>query len=62
MFKLLITCRCSLTKSLDDIFDECADYMHEIMKKNEAKYSQVVDPEQTADVLGVSSVMTQDKR
>jgi arginyl-tRNA synthetase len=32
------------------------------MKKNEAKYSQVVDPEQTADVLGVSSVMTQDKR
>lgn len=34
--------------------------MHEVMRKNEAKYSQVEDPEGTADTLGISSVMTQD--
>lgn len=34
--------------------------MHETMKKNEEKYSQVKDPVATADVLGISSVMVQD--
>lgn len=34
--------------------------MHEVMRKNEAKYAQVEDPEGTADTLGISSVMTQD--
>jgi len=48
------------TKSLDDIFNDCADHMHETMKKNEAKYSQIIDTEHTADMLGISSVMTQD--
>ncbi|KAI0008340.1 arginyl-tRNA synthetase [Xylariaceae sp. FL0662B] len=47
-------------KFLDDILKDCADHMHEVMRKNEAKYSQVEDPEHTADTLGISSVMTQD--
>ncbi|KAI1134619.1 arginyl-tRNA synthetase [Hypoxylon sp. FL0543] len=47
-------------KFLDDILRDCADHMHEVMRKNEAKYSQVEDPEGTADTLGISSVMTQD--
>jgi len=29
--------------------------MHETMKKNEDKYSQVDDPAKTADILGISS-------
>ncbi|KAI1469051.1 arginyl-tRNA synthetase [Daldinia caldariorum] len=47
-------------KFLDDILRDCADHMHEVMRKNEAKYAQVEDPEGTADTLGISSVMTQD--
>ncbi|KAI2607745.1 arginyl-tRNA synthetase [Hypoxylon fragiforme] len=47
-------------KFLDDILRDCADHMHDVMRKNEAKYSQVEDPEGTADTLGISSVMTQD--
>ncbi|XDG06420.1 hypothetical protein ABKA04_006035 [Annulohypoxylon sp. FPYF3050] len=47
-------------KFLDDILKDCADHMHEVMRKNDAKYSQVEDPEGTADTLGISSVMTQD--
>ncbi|KAI1204192.1 arginyl-tRNA synthetase [Annulohypoxylon truncatum] len=47
-------------KFLDDILRDCADHMHEVMRKNDAKYSQVEDPEGTADTLGISSVMTQD--
>ncbi|KAI1099807.1 arginyl-tRNA synthetase [Jackrogersella minutella] len=47
-------------KFLDDILKDCADHMHEVMRKNEAKYSQVEDPVGTADTLGISSVMTQD--
>jgi arginyl-tRNA synthetase len=34
--------------------------MHEVMKKNETKYSQVANPEETADTLGITSVMVQD--
>ena len=45
---------------LDDILRDVGDKMHEVMKKNEAKYQQVVDPEKTADILGISSVMVQD--
>ncbi|OTA98133.1 hypothetical protein M426DRAFT_70372 [Hypoxylon sp. CI-4A] len=47
-------------KFLDDILKDCADHMHDVMRKNEAKYSQVEDPVGTADTLGISSVMTQD--
>ncbi|KAG8412430.1 arginyl-tRNA synthetase [Metarhizium acridum] len=47
-------------KFLDDILKDCADHMHETMKKNEEKYAQVEDPDATADTLGISSVMVQD--
>ncbi|KAK1966187.1 arginyl-tRNA synthetase [Colletotrichum sublineola] len=47
-------------KFLDDILRDVGDKMHEVMKKNEAKYSQVENPEATADILGISSVMVQD--
>ncbi|KAL2880336.1 arginyl-tRNA synthetase [Colletotrichum sp. CLE4] len=47
-------------KFLDDILRDVGDKMHEVMKKNEAKYSQVAEPEATADILGISSVMVQD--
>lgn len=47
-------------KFLDDILRDVAEKMHETMKKNENKYSQVADPEGTADTLGISSVMAQD--
>ncbi|KAK4225067.1 arginyl-tRNA synthetase [Podospora fimiseda] len=47
-------------KFLDDILRDVADKMHETMRKNETKYSQVENPEATADVLGISSVMVQD--
>ncbi|KAH7326735.1 arginyl-tRNA synthetase [Stachybotrys elegans] len=47
-------------KFLDDILRDCADHMHEVMKKNEEKYKQVEDPVGTADILGISSVMVQD--
>jgi len=47
-------------KFLDDILRDVADKMHETMRKNDDKYAQVADPEATADVLGISSVMCQD--
>lgn len=45
---------------LDDVLRDVGEKMHEVMKTNEAKYAQVSDPERTADVLGISSVMVQD--
>lgn len=47
-------------KFLDDILRDVADHMHEVMKKNEDKYSQVEDPEKISDLLGISAVMVQD--
>ncbi|ATY61415.1 arginyl-tRNA synthetase [Cordyceps militaris] len=47
-------------KFLNDILRDVGDHMHDVMKKNEDKYSQVEDPEQIADKLGISSVMVQD--
>jgi arginyl-tRNA synthetase len=47
-------------KFLDDILRDVGEKMHEVMKKNEDKYSQIEDPVATADVLGISSVMVQD--
>ncbi|RMZ70184.1 hypothetical protein GMOD_00000244 [Pyrenophora seminiperda CCB06] len=45
---------------LDDVLKDVGEKMHEVMRKNETKYAQVADPERTADVLGISSVMVQD--
>ncbi|KAA8644031.1 arginine--tRNA ligase [Aspergillus tanneri] len=47
-------------KFLDDILRDVADKMHEVMKKNTEKYEQVENPVQTADILGITSVMVQD--
>lgn len=47
-------------KFLDDILRDVGDKMHEVMKTNEEKYSQVDNPAATADILGISSVMVQD--
>ncbi|KAF2004111.1 putative Arginyl-tRNA synthetase, cytoplasmic [Amniculicola lignicola CBS 123094] len=45
---------------LDDVLKDVGEKMHDVMRKNEAKYAQVLDPEKTADILGISSVMVQD--
>jgi arginyl-tRNA synthetase len=37
-----------------------ADKIHEVMKKNDAKYKQVDNPKETADILEISSLMFQD--
>lgn len=45
---------------LDTILEETKNAMHEVMKKNEAKYSQVQNPEEIADLVGMSAVLIQD--
>jgi arginyl-tRNA synthetase len=45
---------------LDSILNDVGEKMHEVMRKNEAKYEQVENPEQVADILGISAVMVQD--
>lgn len=47
-------------KFLDDILRDVGEKMHEVMKKNEEKYQQIEEPEKTADILGITSVMVQD--
>ncbi|KAJ5720726.1 Arginine--tRNA ligase cytoplasmic [Penicillium malachiteum] len=47
-------------KFLDDILRDVGDKMHEVMKSNEVKYSQVENPVETADTLGITAVMVQD--
>ncbi len=49
-------------KFLDDILRDVGEKMHEVMKKNEKKYEQVANPEQTADTLGITAVMVQDMK
>ncbi|KAK6463660.1 arginyl-tRNA synthetase [Scheffersomyces coipomensis] len=45
---------------LDNILQETKEKMHEVMKKNEAKYAQIEDPDKIADLVGISAVMIQD--
>ena len=45
---------------LDRILDETKEHMHEVMRKNEAKYAQLEDPEGTADIVGMTAVKIQD--
>ena len=47
-------------KFLDDILRDVGEKMHEVMQKNQSKYEQIEDPEQTADTLGITAVMVQD--
>lgn len=52
--------RRSTVRFLDDTLRDTAETMHEVMRKNYAKYAQVEDPKKTADVLGISAVSVQD--
>lgn len=45
---------------LQDILDHVKEEMHLVMRKNENKYAQILDPERVADVVGISSIMIQD--
>ncbi|KAK4561272.1 arginyl-tRNA synthetase [Recurvomyces mirabilis] len=46
--------------SLADSLDSAKDFMHDVMRKNEEKYEQVVNPAETADTLAISAIMVQD--
>lgn len=52
--------RLGTVRLLGDILDECGSAMHEVMRRNETKYSQVEDPDKVADVVGMTAVMAQD--
>ncbi|CAI2176739.1 3652_t:CDS:2 [Funneliformis geosporum] len=45
---------------LDDILEQTKESMHEVMRQNEKKYSQIDNPDQVADIIGISAVMIQD--
>ncbi|KAK9459014.1 uncharacterized protein V1516DRAFT_693085 [Lipomyces oligophaga] len=45
---------------LDTILQETQQAMHDVMKKNEAKYEQIDNPDEVADLVGISAVMIQD--
>ncbi|KAK2768236.1 hypothetical protein FQN54_000088 [Arachnomyces sp. PD_36] len=52
--------RLGTVKLLSDILNECGSAMHEVMRTNEKKYSQVENPDAVADTLGITAVMVQD--
>ncbi|KAI0244512.1 arginyl-tRNA synthetase [Massospora cicadina] len=45
---------------LDDILKEAKETMHAVMQKNELRYRQVKNPEEVADLIGISAVVVQD--
>jgi arginyl-tRNA synthetase len=45
---------------LEDILNEAKRCMHEVMQRNQEKYSQVEDPESVSDIVGLSAVLIQD--
>ena len=47
-------------KFLNDILEAAAETMMEQMKRNEAKFALIEDPDRCADVLGMSAVKIQD--
>jgi arginyl-tRNA synthetase len=49
-------------KFLDDIIKDVSEYMHEVMKKNDAKYRQVSNPEEVSETLGITAIMVQDMK
>ncbi|KAJ2712515.1 arginyl-tRNA synthetase [Coemansia spiralis] len=44
---------------LDEVLDKCASQMHDNMQMNYETYEKVINPEHTADVLGMSAVFIQ---
>lgn len=47
---------------LGDVLNDVGEAMHTTMRSNEAKYTQVENPDKVADTLGISSIMIQDMR
>ncbi|KAI9671664.1 MAG: hypothetical protein M1831_003192 [Alyxoria varia] len=47
-------------KFLADVLDDVQSAMHLVMRGNATKYSQVDNPEETADHIGISSILVQD--
>lgn len=45
---------------LEDILQEAANVMHEVMQRNPEKYAQIEDPAKVADIVGMSAVTAQD--
>jgi arginyl-tRNA synthetase len=45
---------------LEDILDTARDTNLEIMRKNEGKFAEVLNPEETADIIGISATFIQD--
>lgn len=45
-----------------DILDQSSEAMHNVMRRNVAKYAEVPDPAAVADIVGISAVMVQDMR
>ncbi|KAJ1822186.1 arginyl-tRNA synthetase [Coemansia sp. RSA 2599] len=45
---------------LDEMLRDSKENMHSVMRKKEAKYVQVEDPEYVADKLGISAIVVQD--
>lgn len=45
---------------LQDILDQAQETMHGVMQQNETKYSQIEQPEEVADHVGLSAVIVQD--
>ncbi|KAK2873796.1 hypothetical protein FQN49_002059 [Arthroderma sp. PD_2] len=52
--------RLGTVKLLGDILDECGSSMHDVMQKNPAKYDQIENPIEIADVVGITAIMVQD--
>lgn len=52
--------RLGTVKLLGDILDDCGTAMHEVMRTNVQKYTQVEDPYAVADFVGITAVMVQD--
>jgi arginyl-tRNA synthetase len=45
---------------LSDILDQSREAMHEVMRRNAAKYAQVQNPNAVTEAVGISAVMVQD--
>ncbi|OLY84439.1 Arginine-tRNA ligase, cytoplasmic [Smittium mucronatum] len=45
---------------LNDIIEQTTESMHEIMKQNEKKYSQIEDPDKVAEIVAISAIVIQD--
>jgi arginyl-tRNA synthetase len=45
---------------LDEILEEAKATMYGVMQKNEEKFKQIENPEQVADIVGITAVMIQD--